>query len=183
MLPFLEIISDAEVRSRVEQLYYQHRQLLFNIANKRLQNEYLAEDAVQETFVVVAEKCETLDLSDDEQSKHLLTSIVRYRTLGISRKDSRAEKLKEKILLNETFEESSPEDEFIKNLSVETLKKALNSIDEKYSTLITLQAINGLKSKDIAELVGKSDGAVRQLLHTARKKIREIVEKEVKIYE
>lgn len=183
MLPFLEIISDVDVRNRVEELYYRHRDLLFKIAKSHLHNDDLAEEAIQETFVVVAEKCETLDLSNDEEARNLLTVTTKFRALGIYNKNKRNEKLITKITLRETFEESSPEDDYLEQLTIETLVKALHSIDEKYSSVLSLQVINGLKSKDIAELIGKSDGAVRQMLHTARIKIKEIAEKEERIDE
>ena len=183
MLPFLEIISDVEVRNRVEELYYKHRVLLFNIANKYLHNDDLAEDAVQDTFLCVAKKIETFDLSDDVKAKSLLTAIVVNCALQIYSKNLRKEKLITKISEHDDFEENSPEDDFFNNYRLETVIKALNAIDEKYSSLLRLQVVNGLSTKDIADIVGKSDGAVRQLLHTARKKIRNIVEKEDKIYE
>lgn len=183
MLPFLEIISDVNVRNRVEELYYRHRDLLFRIAKKYVFKDDLAEDAVQETFLVIAEKCETLNLTDDKKAKSLLTVTTRFRALGIYEKNKRNEKLITKITLRETFEEISPEDDYLEQLTIETLVKALHSIDEKYSSVLSLQVINGLKSKDIAELIGKSDGAVRQMLHTARIKIKEIAEKEERIDE
>lgn len=183
MLPFLEIISDIEVRSRVEELYYRHRQLLFNIAKKYVHKDDLAEDAVQETFLAVAEKCETLDLSDDKEVKGLLSVIVRRRAIKIFGKGVKNQELIEKISLHESFEENSPENDFLKKHKIETVVEALNSLDEKYRDLLYLQVVCELKTKDIAFLIGKSDGAVRQLLHTARIKLREITEKEERIFE
>lgn len=183
MLPFLEIISDVEIRDRVEELYYEHRQLLFNIAKKYVHKDDLAEDAVQETFLAVAEKCETLNLSDDKEAKGLLSVIVRRRAIKIFNKGVRNEELIEKISLHESFEDDSPENDFFKEHKIKTVVKALNSLDEKYSDLLYLQVVCELKTKDIAHLLDKSDGAVRQLLHTARVKLREITEKEESINE
>ena len=183
MLPFLEIISDVEVRSRVEELYYQHRKTLFNIAKKYVHKDDLAEDAVQEAFLAVAEKCETLNLSDDKEAKGLLCVITRRRAIRIYNKGVKNDELIEKISLKESFENGSPEDDFFKNYKIETVTKAVNSLDEKYRDLLYLQVVHELKTKDIAFFIGKSDGAVRQLLHTARVKLREITEKEERIDE
>lgn len=183
MLPFLEIISDIEVRSRVEELYYKHRTMLFNIAKRYVHKDDLAEDAVQETFLAIAEKCETLDLSDDKEAKGLLSVIVRRRAIKIFEKGVRNSELIEKISLRESFEEDSPEDDYFNEHKIETVVKALNALDEKYRDLLYLQVVYELKTKDIAFLIGKSDGAVRQQLHTARIKLRDMTEKEERIYE
>lgn len=183
MLPFLEIISDVEVRNRVEELYYKHRKLLYNIAKKRLQSADQAEDAVQDTFLCVAEKCENLDLSDDVKVKRMLIAILVNSSRTIYKNNLRKEKLITKISENENFDEYSPEDDFFNKYRVEKVTAALNSIDIKYSSVLRLQVVDGYSSKQIADILGKSDGAVRQMLHTARVKIKAILEKEEKIDE
>ena len=53
MLLFLIMLDSDEDRSKFVQLYHKYRYFLWYLACERLQDDHLAEDAVQETFLKV----------------------------------------------------------------------------------------------------------------------------------
>lgn len=183
MLPFLEIIADVEIRDRVEELYYQHRDLLHKIAVYYIHDEDLAEDAVQETFVYIAEKCETLNLSDDKMVKGLLTTVTQGNAIKLFNKTVKNDELATSISKLEKFDENSSEDEFFSKFSVGILQKAIDSLEDKYRIPLYLHKVYEVHYKEIAKILGITEVLARQRVYIAKKQIRERAEKEVEIYE
>ncbi|MCH5316936.1 MAG: sigma-70 family RNA polymerase sigma factor [Eubacterium sp.] len=183
MLPFLEIISDIEIRDRVEELYYEHRKLLCKIAKNYVHDEDLAEDAVQETFVYIAEKCETLDLSNDKKVKGLLATVTQGNAIKLFNKNVKNDDLTTNIIMLEKFDDDSSEDEYFNKFSVGILQRAIDSLDDKYKIPLYLHKIYEVHYKEIAEILGITEVSARQRVHVAKKLIKEKAEKEVVIYE
>ena len=49
-------IEDYEERLKIEQLYYKYRNLIYKVSYNILQDKYMAEDAISETFERVKKK-------------------------------------------------------------------------------------------------------------------------------
>lgn len=48
---YLSLVDSEEDKSKVEQIYYQYRNLMFYVARDVLRDEKLAEDAVHQAFI------------------------------------------------------------------------------------------------------------------------------------
>lgn len=59
---------------------------------------------------------------------------------------------------------------------VEEIKKSLRQINDDYKEVIILRHVEGLNTKEIAEITEKSEGSVRVLLHRAIKALAEVME-------
>lgn len=53
------------------------------------------------------------------------------------------------------------------------VRAVLNTLDEKYRTVLTLRDLEGLSSKQISDITGIAHATVRWRLHVARKQFRE----------
>ena len=62
---------------------------------------------------------------------------------------------------------STPGQHVVAREVVETMEAALDRIRENYREVILLARVTGLSHGEIAEKLGKSEGAVRMLLHRA----------------
>ena len=56
LVMYLLIVETPEERSLFEQIYYTYRKQMFYVANQVLDDEHLAEDALQEAFLGVAKQ-------------------------------------------------------------------------------------------------------------------------------
>ena len=61
MIIYLEMINAPEERHKFEVLYRAYRRMMFYIANRILNNEQDAEDAVHSAFVYIAENIQKID--------------------------------------------------------------------------------------------------------------------------
>lgn len=55
------------------------------------------------------------------------------------------------------------------------LQEAISSLDPTYRDVLVLRDIEGLKAKDVAEIVGISTAAVKSRLHRSRRQLRELL--------
>ncbi len=62
------------------------------------------------------------------------------------------------------------------DLEIEMVKKSLSSLKEDYKDVIILRYLDGFSTEEVAEVMGKSRGAVRVMLHRALKSLRKQIE-------
>lgn len=181
MLAFLNAIEDESIKSSLEILYRQYRSLLFKIAYDYLKNEALAEDAVQDAFLYAAKNFEKIDMASPQRTRNYLATIARCCAIKSFKHGIKAEMLKAKITELHKSEESSLEESYFNKITAQAAKDAINALDEKYKIPFYLKVIYDYKSKDIAELLGISGDCARQHIFTARKLIKERLEKEAAV--
>lgn len=166
-----ELRGDREYDERVERyetLVVAHSAYIYRYACWLCRNPTLAEDLVQETFL---RAWRSLDqLQDPHAIKSWLTTIVRRehaRLYQRKRPEADADPLPE-WLIDDCAQAFDPE--------ADALRRALNSISERYSEPLVLQVIGGYSCREIGEIIGVSEGAVMTRLFRARNKLREILE-------
>ena len=70
--------------------------------------------------------------------------------------------------------DQAPEHEQDSREMARLVRLVLDSLDEKYRTVLTLRDLEGLSSKQIADITGIAHATVRWRLHVARKQFREV---------
>jgi len=74
--------------------------------------------------------------------------------------------------------EDDPESRALSNLEMEKVKIALQKLTEEQREVINLRFFAGLPSKEVAILLNKTDGAVREMQRAALVKLRQMLNKE-----
>lgn len=105
--------------------------------------------------------------------------------IGKSRALNYLKREKRIIPLNETIiytDDKELEDQVFSKEKSQNLKKAIDTLPLHYQTAIYLADMEELSYKEIADIMEISLSQVRVLIHRARKKLTQIVKKEVEIY-
>ncbi|HXF44064.1 MAG TPA: RNA polymerase sigma factor [Candidatus Paceibacterota bacterium] len=63
-------------------------------------------------------------------------------------------------------------------LGIERVWRALKKLDDDHQSLLVMKFVNELSNKEVAEILGKSEGAVRVTQHRALKQLKKILEEE-----
>ncbi|MFA6552702.1 MAG: sigma-70 family RNA polymerase sigma factor [Candidatus Paceibacterota bacterium] len=71
----------------------------------------------------------------------------------------------------------SPEESAAKNEDAKMLKLAIEELTESEQDVIIMKFFDGLSNKEIAEILGKEEGAVRQLQSRGLRDLRDILKK------
>lgn len=164
---------------------------LFAFAVSRLHNEAVAEDLVQETLLAAIESHK--NFSGDSSVKTWLTAILRHKIIDYYRRASRQVSFAEtgSETDKEFFDESgnwresaapsgwqkSPESLLELKEFQTVLRECLSALPQNLSAVFTLREIEGLGTKEICEILTLSPNNFWVLLHRARLRLRQDVER------
>ncbi len=168
LLFYLSLLETAEEKSKFEQLYYEHRKLMMQIAIDMLHDEFVAEDAVHEAFVKLTRHLDGVDEINSHKTKAFIVIIIKSVCSDMIRKEKRNTEIK---LENVDYIGRVSDDSF-KNLEVEEVYSVISSLPDTYREIIELKVVHDLSDKQIADVLGISNSAVRKRLQRAREILR-----------
>jgi RNA polymerase sigma factor (sigma-70 family) len=144
-----------------------YRFVFFRVGN----NTQVAEDLTSEIFMKALKAFETYD---PKKSKHAwITTIAKNHLANWYRDTKHVEDIddiafkQEGENLNDTMEKRSDED---------VLYKALAKLKPDDREIVEMKHLQGYRFKEIAEMIGKSPGAVRVKCHRAMEKLKKLIQ-------
>lgn len=142
----------------VDRLY---RYVFFRVEN----NRELAEDLVQSAFVKAWEKLETFEKGSFQA---WLYTIVRNTMLDHFRTEKPQIELHEAIV----DDKQKVEEQVLKQLEVQKVMDALRFLTDEQKELITLKFVEDMSNKEIAQILGKEEDAIRAMQYRALKELK-----------
>lgn len=158
-------------RDAFDALYEKYKNILLRMAYMVSGQMFDAEDIVQETFV----KCflHIGELKKEEGFKSWLFQIL-YRTAYRQAKKRKREIPDEDIAIRTDVTDGITSlDRIIQTESERLVNQAVQSLDFKHRAVVVLYYYNELTTKEIARILGCTDGTVKSRLFAARRGLRE----------
>lgn len=112
--------------------------------------------------------------------KTYLFLIAKSRALNYLKSHSQKVVQLEDYMNLEDLEEL--EEKVFNGIRDDNLKKAISSLDNKYSIVIYLSKIEELKIKDIAKILDLTEGDIKTLIHRGKKRLKDIIGEEENLY-
>jgi RNA polymerase sigma-70 factor (ECF subfamily) len=155
-----------------EELYTQHAPRLYNLALRMLNNGADAEDAVQDTFLVAHKRLETF-----RGEAALGTWLYRLAANQcLDRLRSRAARESQATdSLDEPARLWQPPAKAETPVERMDLKSAIARLPEGGRAVFVLHDVEGLEHREIAKLLGISEGTSKSQLHKARLRLRQLL--------
>ena len=164
LLYYLSLIETEEDKSKFERLYEDYKQLMKHTANDMLHDEFLAEDAAHEAFIKLTRYIKGIDEENRHKTQAFLVIIIKSVCLDMLRKDK-----KDKSFSCEEIENFGyVDDDSFKKIEVEDIYSVISSLSDTYREIIELKVVHNLTDKEIADVLGISNSAVRKRLQRAR---------------
>lgn len=152
------------------ELYERYQGLLYIYACKIMKDEELAEDVIQELFIALWDKRETIDVKKSFSS--YLYSAVRFRFFDLLDKQKvRADYAQSFQLFLDKGEYQTDNYVAEKELAA-IIEKEINSLPEKMREVLLLSRRENLTNKEIAERLNISEKTVKNQLSSALKVLR-----------
>lgn len=173
MLIYCTIIEE-EQRNDFEAMYTRYCQLLYQVAFDILQDRYLAEDAVSETFWKAAKHYSKVTEPVSGKTRRFLVIICERTAIDLYRK----RKKQQVLSLDELEYEQSDGSVTILPEEEGTLAAAMARLPKTYREIILLRYSFGYSVKEMAKLLGFSEAKVYKCITRAKKKLEILLETE-----
>ena len=173
MILFLAMLDDEADKEKFVRLYEKYRYFLWYLANERLHDAGLAEDAVQDTFLALTRHMEKVDDVNSRATRNFLATIVKSKAVDILRRHR--EEPMEDMPVENGGENSDVLDQCICRESYETLLQAVSRLDEIYRVVFELRYLQELTDKETADILGVTPKTVNVRIFRARKKLQKIL--------
>lgn len=176
---FLSLLGTEEERSKFLALYDKHKERLHRVAMRFLHNNADAEDAVQEVFLQIAEgKTKIFDIPPNKQAAYL-NILIRNISVKMYNKSMKITVTDPQGFYDKAdlLKKINLEDTVISNISHEELVNFILSLSEGKRDAMVMKYILDLSNSEIVQHLGITENALRQRLFSARKAIKEFIEK------
>jgi RNA polymerase sigma-70 factor (ECF subfamily) len=150
-------------------LVEKYADLLTSIARVRLRHREDARDVVQQAFFEAYRGLPTL--REPEKLGGWLRGIVVNLSSRVARRRRREEERATRIAAPGVAPD--PGDASVRRENAERIADVLGRLDELHREVVVLHHVEGLKVREVAELVGRPAGSVKRLLFEARDRLRE----------
>lgn len=170
-----------------EELIKDYKKSTYNIALRVLRNVEDAEDASQEALIKIFKNIYKFNM--ESTFKVWMYRIVVNTCIDFRRRKSiNTTSIDEKIDLGsgreiqrEIPDESNNPDALIeRNYSTQLVNDSINMLEDDFKTIIILRDIKGFTYDEISQILSCNLGTVKSRLSRARKKLKELLEKEIK---
>jgi RNA polymerase sigma-70 factor (ECF subfamily) len=154
-------------------LYNRYKRLIYIFCLKMLFNADAAKDCVQEVFLRAYERRE--QLNEPQRFSSWLYSIARNQCLSIFRrsKHDATQEIDFDLISGPSGE--TPDALMERQESVDLLNKSLAQLNLEYREVLVLREFQNLSYREIAEVLGDSESAVKSRIFKARQRLFELL--------
>lgn len=159
-------------RAALRSIYEQEGPRMLGVAIRLLRRRALAEEAVQDAFVLVWRHAAGFDPAKGS-GRTWLYAILRHRALNILRGESRLETSEQPIAESSPSEDEDPETVVGRLSDGRKLRRCLETLDPARRKAIVLAYMHGLSHADLAERLKMPLGTVKSWLRRSLLSLRE----------
>lgn len=151
--------------SLVEALYHRHVQDVLRYIHRYIFSREDVDDLVVEVFLAAIESPTLLKLSAEEQFAWL-QRVARNKVIDYQRRAVKRPAVALEEALDSPFDTDyfTPEQAAVNQEELELLRARLSGLPELHQQVLQLRFGDGLRTKEIASKLHRSDGAIRSLL-------------------
>ena len=169
MILYLALLNSDEDQSKFEKIYATYKGLMFHVANKILNNETEAEDAVHNAFIKIAENIRKINDPVCPKTQNFVVTIVERKAIDQYRVNQKKE---ESLFLDETT------DGDVGDRSMTGLAYCLSKLSLRYREVILLKYYHGYTNSEVAGLLDLTEANVIKIDHRAQHKLKKILKDE-----
>lgn len=181
MFLFLALLDSPEEQEKFTEVYEHYRHFMWYVANQKLQDEHLAEDAVQEAFLALTRHLDQVEDVHSPRTKKFLATIVRSKAVDILRKRHPEEELEEYL----TGEKGQGDvlEQYLVQENYHHLVSCILELEDSYRVIFEYKYMYQMGDAQIGDILGISAKNVNVRYFRARKKLQKMIQKEVGRFE
>lgn len=176
---YMSLIDNDDDRAKFELLYNKYRKRMVHTAFSILGNTENAEDAVHDTFIKIARNMRSIGDSDSGEALSYVLKATKNTAINLSQKNA----TRNKHIQLENIENIS-DGQFFEELRIQEnygeVVAAIRSLNDTYRDVLFYYFVEGMKAKDIADLLGRNKSTVQQQIIRGKKKLLEMLENDLR---
>ena len=161
----LAVLQTDEQRNILSEFYEENKNKFFSLAYAKLQNSEESEDAVQEAFLRIVKYPEKF--FSIEPHKRLPYSIIIIRNVVLQMLEKQGKYTFEELPEDIPDSNLSIEDISIGNVARSELVEFIQTLSEAKKQAVVLKGVYGLNNREIADVLGITESAVRRRIADA----------------
>ena len=158
-------MTESELRT----LYNSAFPILYKVAYSIAGSCEAAEDLCQEAFFRLHEK--SMVFPNLNEATYWLIRVVKNASLNYAKRKQRERKAYHRAFKEDVRETQSGEEELVKKETKSEVLQALNTLPENLRIVLIFKEYAGMNYKEIARVLGISDGNVKVRVFRAREKL------------
>lgn len=191
----LSALTDDD-RQFVEKIYNEYGNYMYYTAYSILKNKHDAEDAVTDAMCKIIKYLSKFEKSANENACNMVTicirSIIKNKAIDNYNKNKKRSKIFDDYYIKDKEDDEYVvrdiedksfvlEEKVIRQEECEIVRKALLELTQDMQDAVNLVYMSGYSCTEAADFLGISDVALRARLFKARKRLKEILEKELDV--
>ena len=156
-----------------ERVYDAFFPVLMRIAYHITGNMNVSEDLCQEAFIKYYQR--TVPFPDTDQAKYWLIRVLKNLAYNFEKRKRREKKAFTKVLQQPQRTEPSGESETLKKEAQNVVQRALQNIPYKFRSVLVLKEYGQLSYKEIARILGITEGNVKVRVFRARECLENLI--------
>lgn len=174
---FLLMIETEEDKRNFIALYKEYEHFMLWAARDIVKDHYTAEDIVHTAFEKIADNMQCIGEPISARTKRFLYVITKHAAIDHIRKERRRSYM-EGVSLDDVQIGKEQEIPLLRELNDETIiMEALHRLPDDYKNLFLLKYVEELDNKEIAKLLDRKEGTIRQRLARGKTLLRKELEK------
>ncbi len=170
MLIWLSMIGDEDDRQNFERIYRKYEKDVLLRIRRSLKNKEDAEDAMQNTWLVITKNITFFRTLDDCSIRAYILRIARNQAVSLYRK-RRKEEVMTCDIENADIADDSALIRICEETEIEEIVRCINALDEKYSDVLNLYYLHRHNAKEIARLLSLNEHTVRSRIARGKEKL------------
>lgn len=182
LMIYASVIDDTAELRKFEEIFYAYRDQMFFVANKILNDEPEAEDAVQNAFMGIAQNIKSLPTDYKRVVRAYTLTAAKNAALNLLPQKQRRD------MQLDIDEVDIADDEDVFELVAasedrETISRAIEKLPDIYGDVLLLHCVCGLKIENTALMLGRKKATVKKQLTRARRLVVKLCIEEGMVFE
>lgn len=178
------MIDSTENQTKFEQIYYSYRKQMHYAAFQVTHDNGLAEDAVQEALLSIAQNIDHIRTDKEKLLRAYVLTAAKSRAINIMKKEkiikdaeyySTDEATMQSLVATYSYLDNCLENDLINAETKNEVIDVVQNLPYPYAEALMLKYVHELEMDEIAEVLNASVGTVYQWLSRGRKKVVKIV--------
>lgn len=174
---YLSLVDTQSDKDKVEFIYLKYYSVMSYVTSKYVADKDLIADIVHDSMVKIIYNIDKIDIDDEVRTRAFCTTIAKHKAIDFLRK---------KEIYNIPFDDNfnnikTSEDVLdivVNDESCGVILKAIDSLSDIYQSVCKLKYVNGLKEREIAEVLDLPLKTVSLRIFRGKKILRDSLIKE-----